>query len=137
MGDGIFKWYYAGGSDPEEYMAADSKEHAIEEGQGLDFEGGFTILEADMDAPIINFNGEDVLVAFDEQNEECWGEEGTGIDHITDDQAARLGEMMNETFKQWMKEQNIKFTAWSFGIVRYRQYFAPEVSENKESTNAD
>jgi len=122
-GDGVFKWYWGLGQEPEVcYGEVDSREEILQIAMRECDGEGFTILEADKSVPSFHvFNAECVVENYIDENAECWGEDGPEL-HPDALQESELEQMLAATFKSWMEKHRLVKT-WSFGTVRNQEYF--------------
>lgn len=82
MGDKNFKWYVADSVDAEQFHSKhDTREEAIKEGYGVYGDDPFVLIEADGSVVKPNFNVDwvvdTILEDLDENNPECWSEDGS------------------------------------------------------------
>lgn len=124
--DGEYKWYYGGGSCPENFYAAEGgRDDAVREGWANYPEGDFTVCEADKALPSFEVMPADwIIERYEECNEECWGEDGADI-APSNEQERELEAAMAETLKSWMVKHGLQGRVWNFGNTRAEEYFAP------------
>ncbi|QKC99210.1 hypothetical protein [Mesorhizobium sp. NZP2298] len=134
MGDGNFKWYAAGGKDPERYaIVEDTREAAIQAARNDELDGeyynGFTIVEADKAVAGIP-DADRFLEMFFEQNEELGDADGDGFgaDYSgTREQEKELTADLARVFSNWMNKHKLWPDTWQFGTQRNEEYFPPAV----------
>lgn len=122
-GNGIFEWCCGGGVEPEFYYGPHgSREEAFQVGRSK-FKGGtFTIVEADKSVPRFDvFDASRVLEDYEDQNEECWGEDGAEV-KATADQERELEGALASVFQNWMEKHQLVKT-WTFGTMRNKETF--------------
>lgn len=135
MGDGIYKWYFGGGSCPEMYMAEESRESAIAAGWSSYPEGDFTVVEADKAKPTCDvFAADWIIERYEECNEECWGEDGADI-ATTIAQERELEKQLGETLRAWMDKHDLHGRVWSFGNTRNEEYFPLKAEEAADAVS--
>lgn len=128
-GDGIFKWYWGYGSEPESYYGEEDSREAILQVAYDESDGrAFTIIEADKSIPTFNiFDADRVIEDYEERNEECWGEDG--FDGGLPSKLKRELEVrLSNTFKRWMEKHGLTKT-WAFGTSRNQEYFPERTAE--------
>jgi len=134
--DGVYLWYYGGGSQPDMYYAADSRDDAIKQGWGTYPEGDFSIVEADKAVPSFEVLPADyVIERYEECNEECWGEDGAEI-NATPAQERELEAALGAALQAWMDKHNLRGRVWNFGHMRNEEHF-PEREHQEGCASGD
>lgn len=127
--DGIYRWYYGAGKEPEMYDGSElTRDAALSQAWGQYPAGDFTILEADKTRPTF-----DVLPAgwiierYEECNEECWGEDGAEI-HANPEQERELERALGKALKAWMDKHKKLGRVWAVGNTRNEEYFPEKIA---------
>jgi hypothetical protein len=106
MGDKNFKWYVADSIDAELFHSQhDTREEALAEGRGIFGDYPFVLIEADKAVvkPVINTDWltETLLEQLEENNPECWSEDGA--DGAWQDIPA-LERLLEEAVAKWLTD---------------------------------
>lgn len=131
-----FQWWYAvgHGSEPERYNGpCGTRDEAISEALNNDgSESGYAIVEAALSQPTTKgtFDANFVLVKYDENNEECWDEDGPEITP-TSEQGSELEAALDKALDEWMERHGLRGRAWAFGATRNAEYFPPVDGANQ------
>lgn len=122
-GDGIFRWFYAGGEEPEIwYGRLGTREEAVDAGWANCPDGDFSIVEADSARVSFDiFDASRVIDDYEERNIECWSEDGAQIEIGQHGRELELA--LAETLKTWMDKHGLRGRVWSFGETRNQEYF--------------
>lgn len=133
MGDGNFKWYVGRGAQPEIYQTTcDSRDEAMQVGRAEHHHDGdgFTIVEADKVLLGLNFSedsvAESIIEQLEENNEDCWGEDGPD-DPWPEGAQADLEKRLRATVGDWLKAHPP--TTWRFGTQRNEEFFPAPLRE--------
>lgn len=106
MGDKIFKWYVADSIDAELFHSKhDTREEALAEGYGVFADEPFVLIEADKAVVKPTFNSdwvvETILNELEENNPECWGEDGVDDGWGTTD---NLRDAIEKAVADWLED---------------------------------
>lgn len=125
-GDGIFRWYYGQGIEPDSYNGpCDTREEAIEEGRDTYGDDGYSICEADKMVPRLDVLDWDFVVGrIEDCNPDCWSEDGPEDFGATTEQTDELERMLAATLREWNAKHGL-IRAWGFATMRNQEYFPP------------
>jgi hypothetical protein len=127
--DGIFKWYWGSGPEPECMWGAEDTRDAILRVARLEAGGPFLIQCADKALPSTScFDADQVIEQYEEHNEGCWGEDGAEVD-ATPEQKRELEAKLADCLDRWMRKHGAHGRAWSFGVVRHSEFFDEQPAE--------
>ena len=138
-GNGKFKWWVGQGAEPEAYQGPfDTQSEALSVGETEYLYDGYTICEADKS--VVQFDSmpgyviDNFLEDLAENNEECWGEDGSD-EPWSKDAVAALDVMLSHTIQAWLKLYPAK--TWAFGTMRKSTFVGPiECESDDEKVNA-
>lgn len=127
MSDRNFKWYWGYGEQPEDfYGPEDSRDDILQVARNECDGQAFSIVEADKELPGTGiFDAGNVLQEYEDQNEECWGEDGPDI-HPTREQELELEASLTAVLTAWMDKHKLHGSAWAFGTQRNHEFFPAE-----------
>lgn len=124
--DGIFKWYWGHGEEPECMWGAEATRDAILQVARDEAGGSFTIQLADKALPSTAcFDADTILEQYEDFNEGVWGEDGSEID-ASAEQKRELEAKLADCLDRWMRKHGLRGNAWQLGVVKEREYFAAE-----------
>ena len=134
-GDGVYLWYWGRGEEPEcFYDGSATGDEAMAKARADSPEGGYSIVEADKTIPSTEcFDAGQVLEAFEEHNEECWGEDGAPT-AATDAQRRELEHKLADCLGRWLKKHGLG-KAYNFNNIRTHDYFPERTTAGGEAVN--
>ena len=112
-----FQWWVSSDGGEVYHTDCNTREEAMQVAKEY---GGGLIAECQQQDFDLGLSGDTIIEALYGQNEEMMGEDSEFIE-CTHEQEKELGEMVTAAIVAWANKNNIKTTAWIFGVVRNKE----------------
>lgn len=119
-------WFYAEAEDADGYHSARDRDDAI--AKGIKMFGGQSFWICEGRRALLHddnlFDADGVLEAFEERNEEAWGEDGPDAT-VTREMKRELEVMLESAFSAW-RAKHKPYSAWALDETRHAETINPE-----------